>query len=77
MLQKDLLIVAVTAGCLLHVSISSTRTGISKHMQAFSYIIRTCKLLTFLFHMAYKLMIFMAYISCIYVYVYICTYMYI
>ena len=59
MLEEDVLILAATAGHLLNISISSARTGISKHMQAFSYIIRTCKLLTFVFHMVYKIMKFM------------------
>ena len=59
MLEEDVLILAVTSGHLLNISISSARTGISKHMQVFSYIIRICKLLTFVFHMVYKIMKFM------------------
>lgn len=59
MLEEDVLILAATAGHLLNISISSARTGISKHMQALSYIIRTCKLLTFVFHMVDKIMKFM------------------
>lgn len=64
-LQKDVLILAVTAGYLLNASLSSARAEISKHMQAFSYVIRTCKLLTFLFQMVYKIM------KCISIYIHI------
>jgi hypothetical protein len=53
MLQKAVLILAVTAGYLLNVSLSSARADISKHMETFSYISRI-----FLVHMAYKSMTF-------------------